>query len=158
VLAPVLQQAARAALSVVGLYDRSLPATYDEGVLVPPLPPLAPLAPPAPLSTQALDEAAADALRVQPVDEVDYLGGLVSGELSHAAVEAVLDELVRPALNADGGDIRLVDIRDGDIYVKLVGACGTCPSSVMTMRMGVERLLQEEFPDMGELIQVDGEL
>ncbi|MCB9664918.1 MAG: NifU family protein [Alphaproteobacteria bacterium] len=80
---------------------------------------------------------------------------LVGLPLTRENVEAVLDDLVRPALNADGGDITLVDIRDGDVHVKLVGACNTCPSSVMTMRMGVERLLQEEFPDMGELIQVD---
>jgi Fe-S cluster biogenesis protein NfuA len=63
--------------------------------------------------------------------------------------------MVRPALNADGGDITLVKIEHGNVYVRLVGACSSCPSSIMTLRMGVERLLQDEFPDMGDLIQVD---
>ncbi|MCB9682745.1 MAG: NifU family protein [Alphaproteobacteria bacterium] len=81
---------------------------------------------------------------------------LVGLALTPENVEAVLDELVRPALNADGGDITLVAIEGSDVHVRLVGACNTCPSSVMTMKMGVERLLQEEFPDMGDLIQVDG--
>ena len=80
---------------------------------------------------------------------------LLGMELNRENVEEVLDEMVRPALNADGGDISLIKIEDKDIYVRLVGACSTCPSSIMTMKMGVERLLQEEFPDMGELIQVD---
>ena len=49
----------------------------------------------------------------------------------------------------------MIKIEDNDIYVKLVGACSTCPSSVMTMKMGVEALLREEFPAMRDLIQVD---
>ena len=70
-------------------------------------------------------------------------------------VQEILDEMVRPALQADGGDITLLKVENNDIYVKLVGSCSTCPSSVMTMKMGVERLLMEEFPGMGQLIQVD---
>ena len=72
--------------------------------------------------------------------------------LTLEAVQEILDEDVRPALQMDGGDISLVKIEDNNIYVKLVGACSTCPSSVMTMRMGVENLLREEFPSMKELI------
>jgi Fe-S cluster biogenesis protein NfuA len=144
-LAPALKDAARTTLAALGLVDRSLPAAYTPGP-VPPLP--------------ALDEAPArPAAPVQAATPVGFEPGLMEdvlgAALSREAVEQVLDELVRPALNADGGDITLVDIRGGDVYVKLVGACNTCPSSVMTMRMGVERLLQEEFPEMGELIQVD---
>jgi len=82
----------------------------------------------------------------------DALGAL---ELNRQNVEDVLDEMVRPALNADGGDITLVKVEDNNVYVRLVGACSTCPSSVMTMQMGVERLLKEEFPSLNELIQVD---
>ena len=80
---------------------------------------------------------------------------LASLPLTMENVEDVLDEMVRPALNADGGDITLIKIEHNDVYVKLVGACSSCPSSVMTMKMGVERLLQDEFPEMGEIIQVD---
>ena len=71
------------------------------------------------------------------------------------ALEQVLDDLVRPALQSDGGDITVVKIEANDIHVRLIGACSTCPSSIMTLRMGVERLLREEFPMMRELIQVD---
>jgi Fe-S cluster biogenesis protein NfuA len=79
----------------------------------------------------------------------------VGPALSAAAVQAVLDEMVRPALQSDGGDITLVKVEDNDVYVRLVGACSSCPSSTITMRMGVERLLTEEFPQMRSLIQVD---
>jgi Fe-S cluster biogenesis protein NfuA len=75
-------------------------------------------------------------------------------DLTPEAVQEVLDDDVRPALQMDGGDIQLVKVEDDNIYVKLVGACSTCPSSVMTMRMGVENLLCEEFPALKELIEV----
>ena len=58
------------------------------------------------------------------------------------AVQEILDDMVRPALQGDGGDISLLKIEDNDVYVKLVGACTTCPSSIMTMKMGVEALLR----------------
>ena len=70
------------------------------------------------------------------------------------AVQEVLDDFVRPALQDDGGDIELVRIEDNDIYVRLVGACAGCPSSTATLYGGVERLLREEFPEMGDLIQI----
>lgn len=75
--------------------------------------------------------------------------------LTPESVQSILDEMVRPALQGDGGDIQFVRIEGNDVYVRLVGSCSSCPSSVMTMKMGVERLLQEEFPSMGQLIQVD---
>lgn len=75
--------------------------------------------------------------------------------LDTAVVQELLDEMVRPALQGDGGDIALVRIEGMDVYVRLVGACTTCPSSIMTMKMGVEALFKEEFPGFGELIQVD---
>jgi len=70
------------------------------------------------------------------------------------AVQEVLDDFVRPALQDDGGDIELVRIEDNDIYVRLIGACAGCPSSTATLYGGVERLLREEFPEMGDLIQI----
>lgn len=75
--------------------------------------------------------------------------------LDTAVVQELLDEMVRPALQGDGGDIALVKIEGMDVHVRLVGACTTCPSSIMTMKMGVEALFKEEFPGFGELIQVD---
>ncbi len=71
------------------------------------------------------------------------------------AVQDILDDMVRPALQGDGGDISLIRIEDNNIYVRLVGSCSSCPSSIMTMKMGVEALLKEEFPMMEELIQVE---
>jgi len=82
---------------------------------------------------------------------------VVGPALTLEAVQEILDDMVRPALQGDGGDISLLKIEDNDIYVQLVGACTTCPSSIMTMKMGVEALLREEFPSLRELIQVDGQ-
>ena len=79
-----------------------------------------------------------------------------TGGLDPAEVQELLDDMVRPALQADGGDIQLVKVDGMDVHVQLVGACTTCPSSIMTMKMGVEALFKEEFPGFGELIQING--
>jgi Fe-S cluster biogenesis protein NfuA len=55
-------------------------------------------------------------------------------------------EIIRPALKADGGDIELVDVVDGVVKVRLTGACGGCPMSQMTLKMGVERVLKQQVP------------
>ncbi len=67
-------------------------------------------------------------------------------------VEKALD-LIRPALQNDGGNIELIDVDEatGVVKVKLVGACGSCPMSQMTLRMGVERVLKEEVPEVTEV-------
>ena len=54
---------------------------------------------------------------------------------------------IRPALQADGGDVELVDVVDGVVKVRLTGACGGCPMSQMTLKMGVERHLRKEVPE-----------
>jgi Fe-S cluster biogenesis protein NfuA len=64
-------------------------------------------------------------------------------------------EMIRPALQADGGDVELVEVSaDGVVKVKLVGACGHCPMSTMTLKMGIERTLMEKVPGVKEVIQV----
>ena len=69
-------------------------------------------------------------------------------------VQEVLD-LVRPHLQADGGDVELVDVTDdGIVSVKLTGACGSCPMSTMTLKMGIERTLMEKVPGVKEVVQV----
>lgn len=68
-------------------------------------------------------------------------------------VEAALDK-IRPALRADGGDVELVDVKNGVVTVRLTGACGSCPMSTMTLRMGVERVIKEEIPEIKELVAV----
>ena len=74
--------------------------------------------------------------------------------MTKEAVEAALDERIRPAIQMDGGNIEVVEVKENRIYVKLMGACGTCPSSQLTLRMGVERILREKFPEMEALISL----
>ncbi len=66
-------------------------------------------------------------------------------------VEAALEQ-IRPALQADGGDVELVDITDGVVKVKLTGACGGCPMASMTLQNGVERILKEAIPEIKEVV------
>jgi len=68
-------------------------------------------------------------------------------------VKAALDQ-IRPALQADGGDVELVDVKDGTVRVKLTGACGSCPMSTMTLKKGIERVLKERVPEVKEVIAV----
>ena len=65
-------------------------------------------------------------------------------------VETALEK-IRPALQADGGDVELIDVNDGVVKVKLTGACGTCPMATMTLKSGVERILKEEVPEVKEV-------
>ncbi|MFX3622853.1 MAG: NifU family protein [Ectobacillus sp.] len=65
----------------------------------------------------------------------------------------VLDKL-RPFLLRDGGDVELVDIEDGIVKLRLMGACGSCPSSTITLKAGIERALLEEVPGVIEVEQV----
>lgn len=67
-------------------------------------------------------------------------------------IEKALDK-VRPMLIADGGNIELVDVsEDGVVKLKLTGACGSCPMSSMTLKMGVEKVLKEEVPEVKQVI------
>ena len=64
-------------------------------------------------------------------------------------------EQVRPTLQADGGDVELVDVTaDGIVKVRLKGACGSCPMSTVTLKMGIERAMKEKIPGVNEVIQV----
>ncbi|MGE5702454.1 MAG: NifU family protein [Clostridia bacterium] len=68
-------------------------------------------------------------------------------------VQEVLDKL-RPYLQRDGGDVQLVDVEDGIVKLRLMGACGSCPSSTITLKAGIERALLEEIPGVKEVEQV----
>lgn len=68
-------------------------------------------------------------------------------------VEQVLEK-IRPALVADGGNVEVVDVKDGIVSVKLTGACSGCPMSTMTLKNGIERLLKEEIADIKEVVAV----
>ena len=69
-------------------------------------------------------------------------------------VEAALNR-IRPALQADGGDVELVDVNDGVVQVRLMGACGGCPMATMTLKAGIERVLKEEVPEVQEVVAVE---
>jgi Fe-S cluster biogenesis protein NfuA len=61
---------------------------------------------------------------------------------------------IRPALQADGGDVELVNVTDGVVKLKLTGACSGCPMSTMTLKMGIERVLKEQIPEIKEVVAV----
>jgi Fe-S cluster biogenesis protein NfuA len=61
---------------------------------------------------------------------------------------------IRPALQADGGDVELVDVTDGVVNLKLTGACRGCPMSTMTLKMGIERALKKQIPEIKEVVAV----
>jgi Fe-S cluster biogenesis protein NfuA len=61
---------------------------------------------------------------------------------------------IRPSLQADGGDIELVSVgEDGKVFVRLTGACGSCPMAVMTLKQGVEKYLKKVVPQVTEVVQ-----
>ena len=67
-------------------------------------------------------------------------------------IEKALDD-IRPALQADGGDVELLDVSDdGVVTVRLMGHCAGCPMSMMTLQMGIERLLKERVPGVTEVV------
>ncbi len=67
-------------------------------------------------------------------------------------VKALLND-VRPNLQADGGDVELIDIsEDGIVKVKLLGACSGCPMAQMTLKMGIEKYLKEKIPEVKEVV------
>ena len=87
------------------------------------------------------------ATTVAPAEEADPRA------LTLVNVERVLDEL-RPYLMADGGNVEIVEIDGPIVKVRLQGACGSCPSSTMTLKMGIERKLREAIPEVSEVVQV----
>jgi Fe-S cluster biogenesis protein NfuA len=69
-------------------------------------------------------------------------------------IEDVLNK-IKPSLQADGGDVELIEVgEDGVVKVRLMGACGSCPMSQMTLKMGIEKILKKEIPEVVEVIAV----
>ncbi len=68
-------------------------------------------------------------------------------------IEAVLDE-IRPALQADGGDVEFIDYKDGIVLVRMQGACGNCPMSMMTLKQGIEARMKERIPEVVSVEQI----
>lgn len=68
-------------------------------------------------------------------------------------VQQIIDR-IRPAIQADGGDVELVDIEDGVVMLRLMGACVGCPMSTMTLQAGIERMIRREEPDIKGVMSV----
>jgi Fe-S cluster biogenesis protein NfuA len=80
----------------------------------------------------------------------------MSEQVQDTMYDEVLDVLdkLRPFLQRDGGDVELVDVEGGIIKLRLMGACGSCPSSTITLKAGIERALLEEVEGVIEVVQV----
>ena len=68
-------------------------------------------------------------------------------------VEEVLNR-IRPNLEADGGNVELIEVKDGTVKVSLTGACAGCPMSTLTLQMGIEKILKQEIPEVKEVVAV----
>lgn len=62
-------------------------------------------------------------------------------------VDKALDQ-IRPAIRMDGGDVELIDVEEGIARVRMMGACGGCPMSTMTLKMGIERAIRQQVPEV----------
>ena len=82
------------------------------------------------------------------------LGGTAGGSEMERQIRTILDEEIRPAVARDGGDIVFYGYEDGVVKLHLQGACSSCPSSVITLKMGIENRLKQAFPEIKEVIQV----
>ena len=69
-------------------------------------------------------------------------------------VQAAIDK-IRPTLQADGGDVELVDVQDGEVTVRLQGACRGCPMSQVTLKDGIEKFLKKEIPEVKSVTNVE---
>ena len=105
-----------------------------------------------PIQAAPVDAAPLESEEIAAPDEQSDVSAEEGMELNLENVEEVIDDFIRPGVQADGGNIELIKIENNDVYVRLTGACQSCSSAIMTMKMGVEALLREEFPSMRELI------
>ena len=85
----------------------------------------------------------------------------VTGATAHASdgdivarIRDIIDQEIRPAVAMDGGDILFEAYQDGVVMLRLQGACSSCPSSTLTLKMGIENRLREEFPEIRDVVQV----
>ena len=91
--------------------------------------------------------------RLRPLIRLSFRMSTETMALTLENVEKVLDEL-RPFLMADGGNVEVVELDGPIVKVRLQGACGSCPSSTMTLKMGIERKMRESIPEVSEVVQV----
>jgi Fe-S cluster biogenesis protein NfuA len=71
-------------------------------------------------------------------------------------IRRIIDEEIRPMVAMDGGDITFERLENGIVYLEMVGACSGCPSSSMTLKMGIQNRLQQEFPEVIDVVPISG--
>jgi Fe-S cluster biogenesis protein NfuA len=71
----------------------------------------------------------------------------MSDDILFQKVDKALDQ-IRPAIRMDGGEVELIDVEDGIARVRMMGACGGCPMSTMTLKMGIERAIRQQVPEV----------
>ncbi|HEX5520309.1 MAG TPA: NifU family protein [Longimicrobiaceae bacterium] len=96
-----------------------------------------------PKARQAAAAAAAAAAR----------GPVPEGSIAER-VQAVIDELINPRIASHGGSVEMVDVSDDTLYLRMLGGCQGCAASAATLRMGIERMVQEEIPEIREIVDV----
>jgi len=90
-----------------------------------------------------------------PVVTGDYRPPAKDGEPDiERRIRQILEDEIRPAVMNDGGDITLDHFEDGIVYLNMRGSCSGCPSSVLTLKMGIENRLREEIPEVNEVVPV----
>ena len=94
---------------------------------------------------------AGEAVAIEGVDTDVQKGG--NSELENK-IRAIIDAEIRPAVAMDGGDITFDRFEDGVVFLELQGSCSGCPSSSMTLKMGIETRLKREFPEVKEVVSV----
>ena len=80
-------------------------------------------------------------------------GAAEAASIEDRVAEAL--ELIRPAIQMDGGDITLESVHEGTVTVQLTGTCETCPISPVTLRQGVERILRDRVPEVTEVVAIE---
>ena len=93
----------------------------------------------------------ADSATAEVATDAAASGGNGSGSIDLETLNATL-EYIRPALQADGGDLILMGVDGGKVNLQLVGACGGCPMSTMTLTAGIERILRDRVPGVTEVV------
>jgi Fe-S cluster biogenesis protein NfuA len=86
-------------------------------------------------------------LRVENFGEINQNTQIIREGKMKEQVQSALNE-IRPSLQADGGDVELVDVEDGIVKVRLTGACGGCPMSQMTLKQGIEAHVKKKIPEI----------
>jgi Fe-S cluster biogenesis protein NfuA len=91
--------------------------------------------------------------RIERAKRIINVNRLRRNEMKEKVQKAI--DLIRPSLQADGGDVELIDVSgDGIVKVKLTGACHGCPMSQMTLKMGIEKIIKAQVPDIKEVLAV----